>query len=328
MPLLQEALSALDGKPELTEADALTVRKIVYGGDATISKDEAEALIQLNIDAGAASQAWRMLYVEALTDFVVRQQEPAGYVNEAQATWLMSAVSRDGCAKDDEIELIVHVLEEADAAPAALSAFVIDAVRNAVLGRQGTGPIGKDDVERLRRTLFAVGGDGNVGVTRREAEALFDLNDAFRGAANDPAWTDLFVRAVANAVLYTPAYQASSAADELHRQAWLADNAVHPGGVLANWLHPPPGTFSFKSLFGRPDQDLRDRYAADDALELAAQEVTAEEGHWLLDRIGRDGRFDANEQALVRFLIANATKIDTSLNSMIARLTESQSADL
>ena len=30
----------------------------------------------------------------------------------------------------------------------------------------------------MRRMLYAFGGDGNIAITRQEAEVLFDINDA------------------------------------------------------------------------------------------------------------------------------------------------------
>lgn len=106
MTALQDCLSRLDGKAELNADDALALRRVIFGGDDTVGMDEAEALITLNADAGAASPEWRMLFVEALTDFVVHQQAPNGWVDETKANWLMGAVSQGRCAREDEIDLL------------------------------------------------------------------------------------------------------------------------------------------------------------------------------------------------------------------------------
>ena len=50
----------------------------------------------------------------------------------------------------------------------------------------------------IRRYLFAAGGDGNVAVTRREAELLFDINDALPDGPEAPEWTALFVQGIVN----------------------------------------------------------------------------------------------------------------------------------
>ena len=97
----------------------------------------------------------------------------------------------------------------------------------------------------------------------------------------------------------------------------LRSGSLIPGGVRSGRLRN--GSLEQAIL----DDDLapmRDRYAADDALETQAEAVTADEAHWLVNRIGRDGRYDANEHALIDFLRANARSIDPGLSQMLARL--------
>ena len=318
MTALQDCLSRLDGKPELTADDALTLRRIIFGGDDAVSLEEAEALIRLNADAGVPSPEWRALFIEALTDFTVHQQEPNGYVDEAKAGWLAGAVSRDGCAREDEIDLLVHVLEQADSAPASLSAFVLAQIKAAILARAAGGITGAD-VERLRLVLFAVGGASNIAVTRDEANALFDLNDAAQGAANAVTWADFFARAVGNSVLYAPTWQAPSAEDELKLEAELADNSGFFKGFKA-LLNPKEAAALIQSPHESFYSEEQKRNLADSALEAAAEVVTAEEAAWLIERIDRDGVFDAAERGLVAFLVANARSFDPAFKPLADRL--------
>jgi hypothetical protein len=60
------------------------------------------------------------------------------------------------------------------------------------------GLIAKAEVELLRRILHAHGGDGNIAITRAEAEVLFRINERTAQGHNDPSWNDLFVKAIAN----------------------------------------------------------------------------------------------------------------------------------
>jgi hypothetical protein len=319
MTLLADAIARLDGKAELTADDALAVRRIVFGPDDAVSREEAEALIRLNRDAAAVSNEWRMLFVEGLTDFVVHQEIPTGWVDEAKAGWLMQALDHDARAKEDELDVLVHVLDRADSTPASLSAFTLGRIRSAILDRR-EGGVTKIDVERLRQTLYAVGGASNIAVTRDEAEALFDLNDEMRDAPNDPAWSDLFVRAVANAVLYAPTYQAPTAEEELRRETWEADTSIHPLRNLENAVMHPRASFGLRGVETNLRRAKAEHYRADEALEAEAAKVTASEGHWLLDRMGRDGKFDANEKALAAFLAENASQLDPELRDTIEQL--------
>jgi hypothetical protein len=320
---LAEALSALDGKATLDPDDAIAIRRIVYGGDCAIGQDEADALFRINADAGTVSREWRDLYIEAMADFVVHQQNPAGYVDDAKTAWLLSAISRKNRVREDELEMLIHVLEAADQTPEKLSAFVLGLVETLLMrGFEHDGTLAPANIERLSRVLFASGGDGAYAVTRHEAEALFDMNDALKGAAVDPAWTDLFVRAVGNAVMY----EARWAADrdrEKRDEAWIADVSTHPyrriGAQLASGNALAAVADGFRQLghWDFMNHDLEPVEAGDEAMEARAQAVTADEAHWLVALLRRDGRLDANEKALVEFLRANAASVDPSLQALV-----------
>ncbi len=58
------------------------------------------------------------------------------------------------------------------------------------------GVIDAEEVESLRQRLYA---DGLID--RREADFLFDLNDAVSGRANAPSWQPFFVEAIADHLL-------------------------------------------------------------------------------------------------------------------------------
>jgi hypothetical protein len=326
---LAEALAALDAKASLTADDALTLRQIVYGDGVDVNQAEAETLFRLNADAGEISPEWRALFIEATTDYVVREQEPMGYVDDAKAQWLIGLVSARSKLRGDEIEALLHVLEVADESPAVLAAFVLGVVRSMALWRLRTaGALTPLDIERLRRVIFAKGGERNVAVTREEAEALFDINAAQKPGASDPAWSDFFARAVGNAVLFVPVWQAD-AATELSHEAWLADTSFHPLQRLkaaftgGEFQHGAAEGFSdvFHMDFEGADlKRLGEREAADEATEDVAAAVTADEAHWLIDRMGRTPGFDAGERALVAFLKANASSIDPALADYVAKL--------
>lgn len=326
---LQGALAGLDGKRELGADDALSARRALYGDGQPLSRDGAEALFKLNTDAGAVSPEWRALFVEAMVDYVVRQSDPAGYVEEARGAWLVAQVKQAGRIREDEMEMLIQVLEEADQSPPALSNFVLGLVKAYLLWRirQGQG-LAAPDVERLRRVLYATGGDGDIAVTRHEAETLFDINDALAGAEADPAWTELFKRAVANAVLFETPWRPDRAA-EVRRETWLADTHIHPFGQLAALgadlmsgaaLGDMGEEAQALSHLDFQNHDVDRAYAADQAMEAKAERLTGDEAHWLLQRIGRNGRIDANERALIAFIRDNARGSSGTVAELLAAL--------
>ena len=83
---------------------------------------------------------WPGFFVEAVTDYIVHQEKPQGYVSEDNAEWLIRAISRDGVVDTAvEMELLVTVLEKAKSSPERLSAYALEQVALAVI--DGNGPL-------------------------------------------------------------------------------------------------------------------------------------------------------------------------------------------
>jgi hypothetical protein len=294
-----------------------------------VTQDECEALFALNANASSLSPEWSALFVEAIVDFVVNQNVPAGYVAGSKAEWLISQVASSTRIRGDEIELLVHVLEEADEVPPRLSQFVLGVVKAASIAHfNRVGALHPTIIDRLRRVVFAKGGDDHEAVSRAEAEALFDVNDAMAGAPDDH-WRDFFARAVGNAVLYV-APPKPDAAEELKYEesakAMMADvnrqlvfRLTHLDTIMSDMRDGFQELWHWDFLAPNLKAE-RDFYDAEESLEADAQVVTADEAHWLLGRIARSGRFDANERALVEFLSANAAKLDPSIQSLADQL--------
>lgn len=311
---LLSLVDQLRARGRIAPEDVLAVRRLVFG-DVAVTPAEAEALVALDESVRDACPEWRAMYLEALTDFLVRQQEPMGYVDAAKADWLIAALARDGRVRGaTELELVIRVLELATDAPASLSAFALGQVRATVLR---DGRVGAIEVEQLRRIVFAPAGSGRIALTREEAEVLFDINEAVRGGANDPSWQDLFVRAVANAIMAAAGYTPISREAALAQAAWLEAPAEGVGAFLGGMLASLGGG-ALREL-GEDDDLMEARLAAQERQMRAAEAVTAAEAGWLLDRIGRDGRFDANEIALVRFLAAQSPDLHPSLKPLVER---------
>jgi hypothetical protein len=321
MAMPQEVFARVMQSGVVTAADVTAIRQGIYP-DMAIGDDEAEALCKINDFASQTCGEWRTLFVEALCDYVVRQQEPAGYVDEAKADWLQARIMSVGRVRGDtELELLIHVLELADSAPPELSKFALDKVRDDALDAQragGDGPtLTTDEVDNLRRVLYAFSGDGGAGaISRDEAEILFDLNDAARDRANDPAWTGLFSKAIGSSILAAMGYVPPSRAEAVRRQAWLTAKTEGVPSFLANMVK----SVGTGEAFGRRKADdalWQARAAALEASARAAAPVSEDEAAWLISRIGRDGVLDANEVALLLFVAAEAEGVHPALQTLI-----------
>jgi hypothetical protein len=320
------AVAEIKARGSIKDADVLKVRRNYYD-DGIITAEEAEAILALNDACPVQDPAWADCFVESITDYVVEQAQPAGYLTAENAAWLIERIAKDGRVESKtELELLVNVLDKARWAPQSLVRFALDQVKAAVL--TGTGPLrsGKKlepgvvtqaDVDLLRRILYSFGSDGNVAITQPEAEVLFDIDEATAGADNDPSWSDLFVKAIANCVMAASSYAPPPREVALAREAWLDQRGeLTLDNVLSGMAS------GFTSLFGGYHAQTEEERAvarlAQQKIEIVTHEaITAVEAEWLAKRIGRDGKLTPNEQALLGFIKAESPSIDPSLQKLV-----------
>lgn len=298
--------AALKGGASIAPEDVLSARRRAWG-DGAIAREEAEAIFEIDRLAADPPHEWTDFFVEALTEYVVNRRPPRGYVEEADAAWLMAQIDRDGRVDTmSELELLVKVVETALNVPQRLKDYALAQIERAVLSGEGPtrrggpirpGTIEESEVALLRRLVFAAGGDGALVVSRSEAEMLWRLKDATLGGDNAPAWKTLFVQAVGNHLMAYSGYRPLDRAEAERREAWTRDRGGSVGGFLSRMLSTAPDLEGARATFARG------RSAGEhDAAVAAAQQVTGEEGSWLQGRVRQDGETDAFEQALLDFI--------------------------
>lgn len=323
-------VAEIASRKRVTPLDVLELRQLVFR-DGVVASEEAEALFRLNEDCAEQCAEWREFLVEAVTDYIVHQEKPAGYVSAKNAEWLMRAISHDGKVDTAvELELLVRVLERAKFSTERLVAFALKQVKDAVVG--GTGPlmqggelvpgvIEKAEVDLLRRMLYAFGGDGNIAITRSEAEVLFEINDAVADARNDASWNDLFIKAVANFVMCASGYEAPTREVALRQENFLDRADADIGGFMARMAST--GGRELLSAYRQSvdvDADWEARNQWHDACARRAEHIDNVEARWLAERIGKDGRLQENELALVRFIKQTSPSIHPELNSLLEKV--------
>jgi hypothetical protein len=245
----------------------------------------------------------------------------------------MDRVAQDGrVARKTELDLIVNVLDKSRWSPVSLARCALAQVKRAVVNGDGPlragemsekGKISEPEVELVRRILYAFGGDGNVAVTRDEAEVLFDINDAIADPEANAAWTDLFVKAVANVVMSASGQAVPTREEALRRDAWLMERGeLSPASLLAAMVSS--SLDAVRSAY--QDQSAEERALArleHQRIEIITNEViTQAEAAWLSERIGRDGRLTPNEAALVAYLKKESPNIHPDLQAAVDRLAE------
>jgi hypothetical protein len=322
------SIAEIKARGSIKDADVLKLRRSYYD-DGSISAEEADIIFALNDACPVQDPAWADCFVETITDYLVEQAEPHGYLTLANAEWLIERISRDGKVDSKTgLDLLANVLDKARWSPQSLVRFALDQVKEAVL--TGAGPlrsgrkveprvVTEDDAALLRRILFGAASDGSLAVTRTEAEALFEIDALTVAGDNHPAWTDLYVKAIANCVMAASGYAPPPREVALAREAWLDRRGdLSLDAILGGMAGDLKGGFG-----GYREQSREDRAIAQltqQKVEIITRETIAPaDAAWLAERIGRDGTLTANERALLAFLKAEAPALDPALQELVDR---------
>jgi len=344
------AVDEISARGSIRDGDVTAMRR-AFNEDGTISTSEAEALLSLNSACRVTDATWPPFFIEALTDYVVHQAEPDGYVVVDKAEWLIARISSDGhIATNTELELLLNVLDKARWSPPSLAAFALAQVRDAVISGVGVtragqmlqpGMIGQAEIDLIRRILYAFAGDGGIAVTRAEAEVLIAINKALAPGKSSPAWTELFVKAVGASVLAGLGHHIPPREEALRIEAWandadargaatlLADSigggdegssardriSSFLGRMVAGGAGSVWSTFRIQSSEERALARLERQ-----RLEIVTNEQIDEtECQWLIEQLGKDGKLDANEVELLAFLQRESPMPHPELAAFAAR---------
>jgi hypothetical protein len=126
---LQQSLDELrqtiiaDGVVDADEAKQ--VRERIYA-DGVIDRDEAEFLFDVNdaVSGNANATAWQELFVDAICDYVLKDEKSPGVVDDAEATWLLERIQRDEQLDDAERALLEALQSRATSLSNKLKGFI------------------------------------------------------------------------------------------------------------------------------------------------------------------------------------------------------------
>jgi len=322
------SVSEIKARGSIKDADVLQLRRSYYE-DGRIGAEEAETILALNDTCPIQDPAWADCFIETITDYIVDQAEPAGYLTAENAAWLRRHIAKDGqIGSTTEFDLLLNVLDTARWVPQSLVRFALEQARDAIISGEGPLRVGKirgaasvteADVDRLRRILYSFGGDAHLAITQAEAEVLFEVDAATAAADNHPSWSDLFVKAIASCVMGASGYAAPPRRVALARDAWLARRGeLTIEQVLAGMAG------GSKSLFGGyREQSIEERAIArltQQKIEIITRDsIMPARVTWLAERIGGDGKLTTNARSLLMFLQAESPSIDPLLRELIER---------
>jgi hypothetical protein len=319
------SVAEIKARGSIKDADVLKLRRS-YDDDSRISAEEANTIFTLNDACPVQDPAWADCFVETITDYVVEQIEPQGYLTAENTAWLMARIACNGRVETKTgLELIVNVLDKARWAPQSLARFALEQVKVAVLDASGPlrsgqalppGLVTEGDVDLLRRILSAFGCDGNLPLTQPEAEVLFDIDEGTAAADNHRSWRDLFVKAIAGAMM------AASGRTVPPRAIQLARAGLHCGKRAPTG--PGSGRGAAKRWIGGYGEQTEEERAihrlTQQKIAIVTHEtVTLAAAQWLASRIAREGRMTPNQRALITSLKGDGPRMHPSLRALIER---------
>ncbi|MGF1611261.1 MAG: hypothetical protein ACFCUQ_17800 [Kiloniellales bacterium] len=327
----RDLIEEIASNDAITADDVRLLRQQVFV-DGVVQRREAEAVFHLDRTCASKDAAWLEFYVDALTDYFVWQAQPSRRVDAEKADFLTANILCDGrVVSASALELLINIIHWAEACPKELTLLALEAVRDSVLdfdyavygaGRR-PGAIDAVDVEVIRRVIYAPAGDGGYLVTRREAELLFALERSTNPIRNDKSWSDLFVRGVANHLMFPRGLPLQPDAQEVSRRdAWLRER--RGVGLLLMDVGHAFGSFDFAGAWDELDL-FGTRRARDDAASEAAEATAARiraavdesEAFWLLDQIAQLDHDSDNVAALLRFTARHATSVHPRLQPLL-----------
>ncbi|MCX7899773.1 MAG: hypothetical protein N2444_06800 [Methylocystis sp.] len=309
----------------------LALRREVYSGDATITRDEFCQLLEAGRIAGdAASREFDELISEAAVDLFALQVEPQKYVSQDDADWLVSLLrAAPGLAWRTERAILVGLARVAVSLPASLSRFIASRFESVMINgheaAQGAdhaaGVVTPEDLEALRIVLFSATEGNALHVSRDEAEMLFRVAQLTRASDETPGFADFFAKAVGNYLMGVAFDRCMTREKAAEARDWL--NAPAPGfgefiGAMAGGVSLNGVREATASVEDRAETFYRDDNAEDAAAMARAAPIDAGETQWLMLHLTRAGELTGAEKALLRFLKAAAPERAPGLDALIA----------
>lgn len=325
---LTELLARLSQAEGASDGDVLMLRQLVWE-DEIIAQPVLDALFTLNDRFDTQTSAWTDFFVEAVSHFMLNQQQPHGFIDEGGAEWLRRRVgAKGGPMTATELALIVSLIEDAENVPDSLKVYAMDAVEQTIVSGEGPtrdgdsphpGSVEKIEADVLRRLIFAGGGEGAAIVGSQEADMLFRIKNATLDGDNHPAWLQLFVQGIGNHLLAHSDYRPLSREEAIWLNAEMNRSTPSVSGFFRRMLPDNRrgyGTLveSFKSIFpGRPDP-----VEGAGPVEVSSA-LSFDEAGWLKTQIAADGEIDIYEKALLTFVIDEVGNLPSMLDSLWKR---------
>ena len=112
-----------DGKIDASEVAQL--KQAIYA-DGKIDREEADLLFELNDGCSGADNdpSWEAFFIDAVCDYLLKDEETPGEVDEQEGKWLLDKIQGDGKLDDIEINLLKKLNRSAKTIDENLKSFI------------------------------------------------------------------------------------------------------------------------------------------------------------------------------------------------------------
>ncbi len=325
----------------IKDSDVLKLQRVLQDGPGMAAED-AEQLFALDAACRVKDPAWYPFLIEMVSDCIVCQVKPEGYMVRDKAAWLIRQLTVHGqVGTRAGLDVLCSVMRRSRWSPPSLAVFGLGLIKTAVVSgegplRGGNAPepaaIVASEVAVIAELLDTFGGAAALPITRAEADVLLEINRALAPGNSSPAWTELFVRAVGNAALSGLGLSVPDRRAALASDAWLigTDSGLSPRRLELARPNPVAASRSFAGRMiaggaGSVWASCRLQSSEERALtrlerqrrEIITGEPIAEPDEaWMLSRRGNARDLGDNEIALLAFLRREAHELPASLTAL------------
>ena len=122
MSNLKELKKSILADGVIDEHEVKQLREILFA-DGTIDKKEADFLFELNDAVSGKNNhpSWDILFVDAISSFLLEDDDSPGEIDEKEANWLLGKILGDGKLDDVEIALLNSLKVKSKSMPQVLT---------------------------------------------------------------------------------------------------------------------------------------------------------------------------------------------------------------
>lgn len=109
----------------IDSAEVKELKAILYA-DGIIDTEEAELLFELNnaVSGNQNDPSWSDLFVEAISSYLLEDENSSGELDEAEARWLYERMKGDGVIDETERKLLLYLKKKAKSLPSILESLL------------------------------------------------------------------------------------------------------------------------------------------------------------------------------------------------------------